>query len=72
MSFRKRKRRDGSIKGKTRDEYIDGEVLNRIWDASINFERGCSVDYWLHADTMFPLMSRYFKCNLIWFDVDEN
>ena len=54
MSFRKRKRRDGSVKGKTRDEYIDGIVLSQIWYANINFKGGCSVDYWLYVDSMFP------------------
>ena len=72
MSFRNRKRRDSSVKGKTRDEYIDGEVLNQIWHAHINVEGGCYVDYWLLADTMFPVMSRYLKYNSIWFGVDQN
>ena len=55
-----------------RDEYIDGKVLNQIWHANINFKGGCSVDYWLHAATLFLIMSRYFICNFIWFDVDQN
>ena len=42
-----------------------------IWDPKKDFNKGCSVDYWLHSDTMFPVMSIYFQCSFIWFDVGE-
>ena len=30
------------------------------------------MDCWLHSDTLFPIMSSYFKYDFIWFDVEED
>ena len=70
MSFRgKKKLKDGSVVGKSRDDFINEEVLTRIWDNSLNFDNGCAMDFWLHLDTIFPIFSSYFKCNFIWYGV---
>ena len=36
------------------------------------FNSGCSYNFWLDADTMFPIMSLLFQCNFLWFDVVKN
>ena len=67
MSFRgKRKLKDGSVVGKSRDDFINEQ------DSSLNFDNGCARDFWLHSDTIFPILSSYFKCNFVWYDVVEN
>ena len=57
---------------KSKKEYIEKEILPKIWKEEGNYESGCSYYSWLHADTIFPIMADYFKCNFIWFDVEEN
>ena len=64
-SFRK-----GRVKRK--DEYIDNDVLKLLWNEKIYFNEICTFDYWLHSDSFFPVMSLYFECNFIWFDIADN
>ena len=69
--FRKRTIQGGNIIGKTRDEYINEKVLQGMWDPQRDFNEGCLLDYCLYSDTMLPVISLYFQCNFIWFDVNE-
>ena len=65
MSFRKKS-------NKTKQEYIEKEILPKIWKPEGTYQTGCGYYSWLHADTIFPVMADYFQCNFIWFDVVEN
>ena len=57
---------------KTKKDFINVDVLPRLWEEGTSYKQGCSMESWLHADTMFPIMADYFRCNFIWFDVVEN
>ena len=37
-----------------------------------DFTKSCEYDYWLHSDSFFPIIARYYKCNVIWYDVEQN
>ena len=66
MSFRK-------IRGKkTKEQFIEKDILPKLWKPDGSYQSGCSMNSWLHADTIFPIMADYFHCNFIWFDVVEN
>ena len=57
---------------KTKKDFINVDVLPRLWKEGTSYKQGCSMESWLHADTMFPIMADYFRCNFIWFDVVQN
>ena len=66
MSFRKHRGK------KTKEQFIEKDILPKLWKPNGSYQSGCSMNSWLHADTIFPIMADYFHCNFIWFDVVEN
>ena len=37
-----------------------------------DFTKRCEYDYWLHSNLFFPIIARYYKCNVIWYNVEQN
>ena len=57
---------------RTKQDFINQDVLPKLWKKSASYKQGCDKKSWLHADTMFPIMADFFKCNFIWFDIKNN
>ena len=56
---------------KSKKNYIDKEIKGRIWNKNVDFSDGCSREYWVDASLHFPIVSRMFDVNIVWFDINQ-
>ena len=57
---------------RSRNIFIDTEIINRCWAPNVDFSQKCEYKYWLDAKSFFPIMAMYYECNVIWYDVHKN
>ena len=62
MQFRRR----------SKDDFIEDEVLDKCWSPDVDFTNSALYKYWLHLDSFFPVMAKYYKCNFLWYDAEQN
>ena len=65
LKFRNKRRRDGTIRGRNRDDFIDKEVKESIWNEHTIFEGGCDSEYWLDSQYVFPIIAQMYKLNVV-------
>ena len=59
-------------RNRDKNDYINKEILTKCWEAGKDFTDKCPYEYWLEANKFFPIMAKYYKCNFIWYDVQQN
>ena len=55
-----------------RNAFIDKEIINQCWSPNVDFSKKCDYKYWLEANSLFPIMAKYYQCNVIWYDVHDD
>ena len=69
LKFRNKRMSDGTTRGKHRNEFIDKEIIQRIWNDSITFNLGCDSEYWVDSHYVFPIIAQMYKLNVVWYSI---
>ena len=59
-------------RNRDKNDYINKEILAKCWEAGKDFTDKCPYKYWLEANEMLPIMAMYYKCNIVWYDVEQD
>ena len=60
---------DGTIRGRSRNDFIDNEVKEHIWNENTSFKGGCSSEYWVDSHYVFPIIAQMYKINVVWYSI---
>ena len=69
LKFRNKRMSDGTMRGENRNEFIDKEIIQRIWNDSITFNLGCDSEYWVDSHYVFPIIAQMYKLNVVWYSI---
>ena len=69
LKFRNKRMSDGTIRGRSRNDFIDNEVKEHIWNESTSFKGGCSSEYWVDSHYVFPIIAQMYKINVVWYSI---
>ena len=72
LQFRNKRKTDGTIRGRSKDDFIDKEVKDRIWNKDTIFNGGCDSKYWVDSQYMFPIIAEMYKLNVVWYTIIDS
>ena len=61
---------NGKSRGRTLERFAKENVMNTMWEKSVDFTNGCPKKYWVDSSLHLPIFARMFAVNVIWYDVD--
>ena len=67
IEFRNKRIFDGTMRGQSRDNFIDTVVKERIWNEHTIFKGGYDSDCWVDSNHVFPIIAQKYQINLVWY-----
>ena len=71
LTFSRKKMASGTMRGKTREQFIKTEILDRIWNKQDDFSGYCDESHWVHSSLHLPIFAEMFGVNFVWFDINN-
>lgn len=71
-SFSGKLLKDGTVRGKKRDDWIENDVMKRMWLKGRRYTPRAPVNSWVSANWHFPCLAVMYGVNFVWYDCDNH
>ena len=68
--FSGKRKVDGTLRGVNKHEYIEDNIMDRMYRRGTNYTHGCTSEYWVDACLHFSVFAIIFGVNIIWYDAE--
>ena len=63
--------KDGTVRGRKRDDWIENDVMKRMWLEGRRYMPKVPVGSWVSANWHFPCLAVMYGVNFVWYDCDN-
>ena len=63
--------KDGTVRGKKRDEWIENDVMKRMYVEGKWYVPKADKEDWISANWHFPVLAVMYGINFVWYDCDN-
>ena len=71
FTFSGKLKKDGSLRGKRRDDWLSDVVMKRIWTKGNKYLPTAEEDNWVTANFHYPVLAVMYDINFVWYDLKD-
>ena len=71
FTFSGKLKKDGTVRGKRRDDWLTDVVMKRIWTKGNKYLPEAEYENWVTANYHYPVLAVMYKINFVWYDLQD-